>query len=65
MSKYQKRGIPCGTQRFNAKLTDDKVRDMRARREGGESWASLSRSFGVTTRRVQMICARLAWKHVA
>lgn len=53
-----------GTSKPNAKLDDDKVRSMRARRHGGASWAQLARDFKVSERTVKLICTWQMWKHV-
>jgi hypothetical protein len=48
-----------------AKLTDDKVREMRRLREGGATLADLSARFGVSIGVVCGICKGRMWRHVA
>jgi hypothetical protein len=43
------------------KLTDDEAREVRRRRQGGESLASLSAEFGVSKQQVWAIGAGKAW----
>ncbi len=47
-----------------AKLTDDRVRQMRARGRAGETSVTLAASFGVSIRSVDKVLARQAWRHV-
>lgn len=48
-----------------ARLTEGSVRDIRSRHDAGESAASLSREFGVTSGAVLAVIHRQTWKHVA
>lgn len=48
-----------------AKLTDEKVRELRARRAAGESPSGLAREFGLHKRNVQRALSGSTWKHVA
>lgn len=47
------------------KLTESKVREIRARREAGEIYRTIAADLGVALNTVQAICARRLWKHVA
>lgn len=47
-----------------AVLTEDNVREMRARRERGEKLRPLAESFRVSEALVSMVCARKLWRHV-
>ncbi|QDU20570.1 NUMOD4 motif-containing HNH endonuclease [Urbifossiella limnaea] len=47
-----------------AKLTDDRVRAMRAQGRAGETSVALAAAFGVSVRSVDKVLARQAWKHV-
>ena len=54
----------CGEDVPNAVLTEQEVRDMRSRREQGDSLPSLARRYSVAVNLVWRITKRLAWKHV-
>lgn len=57
--------IPKGTQCWNAKLTDDKVRTMRHRYQTeGITYKELAAEYGVHSGVVGMIIRREKWKHV-
>ena len=56
----QVRGITHGC----AKLTDDKVRDIRKRRAAGESLSVLAIEHGVHKGTISSIVRRKTWKHV-
>lgn len=49
----------------NAKLTEEKVRTIRCRREGGESCVALGREFGVGRDQISRICNRKSWAEIA
>ena len=53
-----------GVGRYNAKLTDDDVRDMRLRRERGETYQSIAERYGKNISAVWHIIKRNKWKHV-
>jgi len=48
-----------------AKLTNEQVREIRKRREAGESLRDLSAAFGVSGPSISMIARRITWRHVA
>lgn len=48
----------------NAKMTEDQVREIRARRETGETLTSLAKAFDMTTTGIHNIVKRNTWKHV-
>ena len=50
--------------RANAKVTQEQVREIRARREAGESYSKLSKEFGLTPTGIRNIALRNTWKHV-
>lgn len=54
-----------GEDRASAKLTDEKIREIRARYAAGEVGApTLGREYGVSTHYVQNIIRRRRWAHV-
>ena len=50
--------------RANAKVTEEQVREIRTRREAGESYNELAEEFGLTPTTVRNIALRKTWKHV-
>lgn len=54
----------CGEAVPYAKLTADKVREIRRRAEGGEKQAALAREFGVGDPQIHRIIKRERWAHV-
>lgn len=54
-----------GEQSPSAKLTADRVREMRAQRQAGKTFAALAQDYGVTPQAVQQAVARRTWRHVA
>lgn len=54
-----------GERSSNAKLTEEQVREIRRRRERGESFGSLARSFAVSTEAIRPAVYRKTWRHVA
>ncbi len=50
--------------RANAKVTEEQVREIRARREAGESYSKLAQEFGLTPTGIRNIALRNTWKHV-
>lgn len=54
-----------GTAHYMAKLTEDQVREIRARREAGESCKELGAAFGIRGDGISRITRRLSWKHVS
>lgn len=57
--------FPRGERSPHAKLTADQVRQIRTRREQGETYQSLAVAFGVSLMTTQRIVRRLTWRHVA
>lgn len=55
---------PVGERHANSKLTEQQVRDIRARRNNGEPCAPLGRDFGVTAMTVHGIGTGKLWKHL-
>lgn len=53
-----------GEKQWGAKLNEGKVREMRKRKEQGESAESLSQYFNVNQTHVYSICNRKKWKWV-
>ena len=55
---------PPKSARANAKVTEEQVREIRTRRETGESYNELAKEFGLTPTTVRNIALRKTWKHV-
>lgn len=53
-----------GNRHGRAKLNEDAVRDIRRRREGGESVAALASEFGVSSATLSHAATRRTWRHV-
>jgi len=53
-----------GSSAYNAKMTEDSVREMRARYRDGESPTSLYEAFGISKGCGQNILYMRSWKHV-
>jgi len=59
------KGRNCrGTRNGNSKLTEDQVRQIRARYAAGESYPDLGIAFGVTSVLIGQIVRNKIWKHV-
>lgn len=54
-----------GVRRPDAKLTPEKVREIRALRASGASLAALAADYGVVMQIISRVCLRDIWKHVA
>lgn len=54
-----------GESHHGAKLTEDSVRQIRARVAAGEAHRSVAPDYGVSARLVGLIVARKNWAHVA
>ncbi len=50
---------------INAKLTEDEVVEIRRLRSGGERFAVLASTFGVTRQNIEAIVSRRSWRHLA
>ena len=50
--------------RANAKVTEEQVREIRARRKAGESYSKLAKEFGLTPTGIRNIALGNTWKHV-
>ena len=67
LHKRQHGTMNCGSRRYNAKLTEQDVRDIRARAESRHptnSYAAIGRDYGINPRNAQRIATRKAWVHV-
>ena len=53
-----------GTQRRNAKITEDDVLEIRKRRNNGESPTVLAHEYGMDVSNMVKICKGKAWAHV-
>lgn len=59
------RGLMCrGERKPFAKLTDDRVRALRADRAAGKTWSRLSLEYGVTRATAQRAADGRNWKHI-
>jgi hypothetical protein len=56
---------PTGSRNPNAKLTDEKVRHIRARIASGWSYQTTANAFGISKAVVSHIISRRSWAHVA
>jgi hypothetical protein len=54
----------CGEKIHRAKLSDEKVRDIRRRYRNGEGQQSLAAAYKIDATVISRIVRRLAWKHV-
>ena len=54
-----------GNGHYLSKLTDEKVRVIRARHGDGERQVDLMREFGISASTMSQVVARKTWKHVA
>lgn len=55
----------CGNQVFGAKLTDDRVREIRALIAKGYRGPQIAESFGVSVSTIHLIRHNRIWRHVA
>lgn len=53
-----------GERNVHARLTADQVRELRARAAAGETYASLSRAFGISDSHARDIALRKRWRHI-
>ena len=56
--------VPRGVERYNAKITEDDVRDIRSRVKAGEPYPSIAASYGLNRHNIANIVLRRTWKHV-
>lgn len=61
----RKNNPPRGERASHAKLTEDKVREIRRRAATGESSSGLAAEFGVDPSMIWLINTRRSWRHVA
>lgn len=62
--KYIHGTMICGEAHYKAKLTPDKVREIRSRYAGGESQKSLGKAFGIDTSNISYVVRRKTWAHI-
>lgn len=53
-----------GESHYNARLTAERVREIRRRVESGEKQRAVAEDFKITPEAVSRICNHIAWKHV-
>lgn len=63
-SVTEDRGYSSGVRHHLAKLTEEKVRDIRRRAAAGETPAALAREFDVTDSTLSRVVLRKTWKHI-
>lgn len=49
----------------NSRLTSDQIREIRARRAGGETLRSIGVAFGVTRQAIRYVVSGETWRHVS
>lgn len=54
-----------GEQHWNAKLTEEQLREIREQSTAGRSAAVLAAEYGITTDNLRLILRRKIWRHVA
>lgn len=57
-------GCPGGEQHRDAKLTEEKVKEIRKRNENGEGYRRLAAVYGVDRTTIKYVVRRITWKHV-
>ena len=60
----QHQSVLKGEEKYNAKLTDDKVREIRKMRQSGKGCRELGRIFKVDHTIISEVANRKIWKHV-
>lgn len=65
LDMIQKGRMKVGSQLPQAKITEDDVREIRARYAGGERQVSIAADYGLHGATISEICSRKRWKHVA
>jgi hypothetical protein len=58
------RNLPQGSNRYNAKLTELQVKQIRLKRRAGMSFPKLSAEYGLTKDSIWKLCSGRTWKHV-
>lgn len=53
-----------GTNRWNAKLTEVQIPEIRESLSNGESLSSIGRRFGVSHKTIKAISDKVTWTHV-
>jgi hypothetical protein len=57
--------VSIGSSNGNAKLTEDTVRDIRARLAAGEQQRALAAAYGASQSTIGLIARRITWRHVS
>ena len=60
----ENRDAARGIRIAKSKLTEEQVREIRARRKKGESYVAIALDYPVNSSTIRQICKRLTWKHV-
>ena len=53
-----------GEDRYNVKLTENSVKDIRKRYKVGETLSELARCFEVTVQCISLVVKKINWKHI-
>ena len=61
--KKRLEGTDCGVHANNAKLDDDKVREIRSRNKSGDSVKDLAREFEMSVSGIHKVLRNQTWKH--
>jgi hypothetical protein len=56
--------VPIGQQRYNSKLTDDKVRKMRRERVNGKNFRELAEEAGISTHHARAVVHKRRWGYL-
>lgn len=63
-SKLHPEKVRRGTNSGNARLTDDDIRSIRERYQGGESQSSIAETFGMSQVNISHVVLGRTWSHV-
>lgn len=55
---------PRGDTHPSSRLTEDKVREIRAMRTTGVTYRALSVTYGASVPTIRQVCTNVTWKHV-
>mgnify|MGYP000054622316 CR=1 FL=1 len=64
MQERKRANHPLGEKVGGAKLTEQAVREIRARRRNGETLQAIGAAFGVSLQSIHNICTGRTWRHI-